>query len=135
MVTDFWHDKGVDIINAPASEFVTDLLQTIREKTGEPNPVLNGLAASRGRVGIPFNGPAIAVAGGSAPYSFSVSTGRLPTGLALDASTGAIDGTPLDAGSFMIEAQDADGNVATSACPSLFTIDSIQHTESNRQEA
>jgi acid phosphatase len=41
---------------------------------------------------------ALQVKGGTAPYTWSVSSGSLPTGLALTASTGAIAGTPTIAG-------------------------------------
>jgi len=39
-------------------------------------------------------------AGGLAPYSWSISTGSLPTGLTLAPSTGIISGTPTTSGTF-----------------------------------
>jgi hypothetical protein len=42
----------------------------------------------------------ITAAGGTAPYSFNVSSGALPPGLTLDANTGALTGTPTAGGSF-----------------------------------
>ncbi|MEQ1748675.1 MAG: putative Ig domain-containing protein, partial [Prosthecobacter sp.] len=39
-------------------------------------------------------------AGGTGPYSFSVSSGSLPTGLTLNSSTGVISGTPFSSASF-----------------------------------
>ncbi|MDB6076054.1 MAG: hypothetical protein JWO89_3694, partial [Verrucomicrobiaceae bacterium] len=61
----------------------------------------------------------VSASGGAAPYSYSVSTGTLPAGLALGSSTGAITGTPTVSNgtgvSVTVMASDANG------CPGLKT--------------
>jgi hypothetical protein len=42
----------------------------------------------------------LSVSGGTAPYSFSLASGALPTGLLLGTATGTISGTPTATGSF-----------------------------------
>jgi hypothetical protein len=61
--------------------------------------------------------------GGTAPYTFSISTGALPDGLQLDQSTGAISGTPKTPGlyEFTIIATDKNGCVST-RCPEALTV-------------
>ncbi|WP_223394925.1 Ig domain-containing protein [Caulobacter segnis] len=49
----------------------------------------------------------ISASGGSAPYTYSVATGSLPTGLSLS-SSGTLSGTPSAAGSFDFQIQSAD---------------------------
>ena len=46
--------------------------------------------------------------GGVGSYSFSIVAGSLPTGLTLNASTGAITGMPTAAGSFPFTAKVVD---------------------------
>ena len=57
----------------------------------------------------------VTASGGSAPYSYAVLSGSLPTGLSLNSGTGAITGTPTVAGSysFTIQATDATPNTGT----------------------
>ena len=50
----------------------------------------------------------LAATGGVAPYTWSLSTGALPTGLSLNTTTGAITGTPTASGTFAITAQVTD---------------------------
>ncbi|MBI1840676.1 MAG: putative Ig domain-containing protein, partial [Verrucomicrobia bacterium] len=74
---------------------------------------------SSGQVGTSFSS-ALVVTGGTAPYTFSVASGSLPTGLTLDPKTGIISGTPKAAGSFCFTGfvTDAKGLTATAVCSS-----------------
>ncbi|WP_285727269.1 beta strand repeat-containing protein [Psychromicrobium xiongbiense] len=61
---------------------------------------------------------ALAVSGGGiAPYTYAVTSGALPTGLALDGSTGVISGTTHSPGTFtfVVQATDAYGMSANTA--------------------
>jgi choice-of-anchor A domain-containing protein len=82
-------------------------------------PSLSCSSVTSGEVGVLFNSGAMTVSGGTAPYTFSV-VGTLPAGLSLNASTGAVTGTPTAAGSFSIKVTDKNGVGATSTC--LITI-------------
>ena len=65
-----------------------------------------------GEVGVAFDSGPMNVTGGAPPYTFSI-VGTLPTGLALNTSTGEVTGTPTTAGSFQIKVTDSLGNTST----------------------
>jgi hypothetical protein len=67
-----------------------------------------------GYVASPYN-QTLAAANGLTPYSWSITSGSLPPGLTLNASTGAITGTPTTAGTsaFTVQVKDANGATAT----------------------
>jgi hypothetical protein len=56
---------------------------------------------------------AITATGGSAPYSFSVVSGKLPTGVLLSDTTGTFSGTPSATGSFNFDVSVADSKGAS----------------------
>jgi hypothetical protein len=76
-------------------------------------------AVTTGTVGVPFSSAPASTAGGVPPYTFSVG-GTLPPGLTLNASTGAVTGTPTAAGTFTIVVTDAHG-VAGNSCTLTIT--------------
>ncbi|MDP9161283.1 MAG: putative Ig domain-containing protein, partial [Acidobacteriota bacterium] len=55
-----------------------------------------------GAVGVVYSA-SLRVSGGSAPYSFRITQGTLPSGLSLDGGTGTISGTPDTVGTFQFE--------------------------------
>lgn len=59
-----------------------------------------------------YTGFTVSATGGTAPYTYSIASGSLPTGVTLNSSTGAVSGTPTVNGSFtgiVIRATDAFG--------------------------
>jgi hypothetical protein len=87
-----------------------------------PLPTL-ACASSTGQVGSPYSS-ALVGSGGVPPYTFSIISGSLPPVLNLNATTGAITGTPTTAGSFNFTAQlvDSSGNPVTNTVTNSCSI-------------
>jgi Ice-binding-like/Putative Ig domain len=94
-----------------------------------PPITVNPAMLPNGTVGTPYS-QTVSASGGTAPYSFSLSSGALPGGLILNAATGAIAGPPSTAGTstFSITATDANGCsgsrqypiiIASVGCPTI----------------
>lgn len=92
-----------------------------------PIITVNPATLPNGTVGAAYN-QVVTATGGTAPYTFAVSSGALPTGLVLNPATGAITGSPTTAGTFnfSITAIDANGcrgtrvysmTIAAPGCP------------------
>jgi hypothetical protein len=64
----------------------------------------------------------LAASGGSPPLTWAVISGQLPTGLTLDAPSGAIQGTPSVAGAFSIQVQVTDSASMKAAAQLTITI-------------
>jgi sugar lactone lactonase YvrE len=79
----------------------------------EPPLSVSCAATKTGQVGVAFNSGPMTVTGGATPYTYSVGSGTLPTGLTLNTSTGAVTGTPTATGTFTIKVTDANGAVGT----------------------
>jgi len=73
-----------------------------------------------GTVGTAYN-QTLTATGGTAPYTWAISSGTLPSGLSLSTSTGAITGTPTAAGTSNFTARVTD-NVAATATKALSIV-------------
>jgi hypothetical protein len=70
----------------------------------------------------------LAGVGGVAPYTWAVSAGALCPGLALNASTGTIAGSPVIPGSCSFTVQVTDANLASGTAPLSVTVSDIPRT-------
>jgi len=80
----------------------------------QPVSVKSPFAFARAEVGIRFAATATAT-GGTGAYTWTLASGALPAGLALNATSGAVAGSPQSAGNFAfaLAATDAEGRFAT----------------------
>ena len=87
----------------------------VRQPVSVKSP-LGSVRPPSGEVGIPF-GKTFTAMGGSGTYRWALTSGGLPPGLALDATTGTIAGTPQSAANFafVLTATDSEGRVATAS--------------------
>lgn len=53
--------------------------------------------------------------GGTAPYSYTISAGALPTGVSLDSASGLLSGTPIQTGSFSFSVRATDSSTGAGA--------------------
>src|SRR5262249_59201640 len=74
-----------------------------------------------GSIGVPFQ-QQLSATGGVPPYMWSIVDGNLAPGLALDATSGLITGTPSAAGNFSFTVRVTDSRSTTSQKQASITI-------------
>lgn len=86
-----------------------------------PTITLSPATLPDGSTGTPYS-QVLSAAGGTAPYTYAVTAGALPPGLALDGATGLLSGTPTSAGSFSFTVTATDANGCTGEAPYTVTV-------------
>lgn len=114
--------KVTDSANGTATQSFTI---TIASKP--PSLAITTTSLPGGTVGTPYS-QTVSATGGSGPYTWAVSSGSLPNGLALGASNGTLSGAPSSANTFnfTIQVTDAANSTATQA----FTVTIAPNTPS-----
>jgi hypothetical protein len=76
---------------------------------------ISGTPVNTATVGTAYAGFTVSALGGTSPYTYSVSSGSLPSGITLNSTTGVVSGTPTASGVFVgivITATDSAGLTA-----------------------
>ena len=89
---------------------------TVTLTISAPTLVLTPASLGAGTAGTAYSAT-LSASGGTAPYSYSISSGSLPAGLSLDTASGLISGTPSSNGTanLTITATDSNGAIGSQA--------------------
>ncbi len=85
---------------------------TVTITVSPPTITLGPTTLTSGAVGTTYN-QTVSATGGTSSYTYAVTSGALPNGLSLSATTGAISGTPTAAGSFTFTITATDSSTGT----------------------
>jgi Putative Ig domain len=88
--------------------------------------VVTPSTAPQGTANSPYN-LALSTTGGSAPYTWSISSGTLPSGIALDANAGLLSGTPTTTGvaNFTVQVTDSSNPARTGSQAYAITVNGV----------
>jgi len=102
-------DFVVQVTDANAQIATTTLTLIVN-----PVPIITTTNLPDGTQNVPYTG-LIQSSGGSQPFTWSITSGALPTGLTLDATTGVVSGTTSQKENikFTVQLTDANGVVAS----------------------
>ncbi len=88
---------------------------------GSPTPVINTESLADAQYGAPYFS-VLSAAGGTPPFSWAVTAGEFPPGLALDPDSGMITGEPESTGPYNFTAEATDGGDPAQSIAAEFTI-------------
>lgn len=87
-----------------------------------PSLHISSMSMLTGRVGTPYGPVGLAADGGIRPYAWSIVSGKLPFGLAINSTNGAIVGTPTMAGEFSFTVGITDSSSPRRSAARTFSI-------------
>nr|WP_100877043.1 putative Ig domain-containing protein [Janthinobacterium sp. 64] len=99
----------------------TSSAATVTVTVSAPILTLTPASLGNGTINIPYSAT-ISASGGTAPYTFAITSGSLPAGLSLNTATGALSGTPIAIGTANLTISVADDNSVTSSKPYTLVI-------------
>ncbi|MEI6208836.1 MAG: putative Ig domain-containing protein, partial [Desulfuromonadales bacterium] len=93
--------------------------------------VVTSAPLPRGTIGTAYSS-SLTASGGKTPYSYSVTSGSLPSGLTLTAATGSISGKPTTAGTYTFTVQVADASSRTTSQSFTILVDAALSNTTGR---
>jgi hypothetical protein len=112
---------GFDVTATDASDATNHSTTSLSIHIGS-SPVAVTTTALPGARATQLYAATLSASGGSAAYAWSIVSGSLPAGLALDPVSGAVSGTPGSAGASAVTVRVTDAGDATNTADAAFTI-------------